>query len=123
MSNLGVMIIQTVIFVIISIIATAVQSKAVKLDKVMAPEKEGNPLDFKFHKEYYDSCDEAEKELIGRASYKSYVATTIAIIVATLICFVMSAFTPIGAIPSMLLIGVWLVQTYTFLKESKKNQR
>ena len=114
---------QIVVFVIITFTTTAVQSKVVKLDKVMSPEKKGNPLDMKFHKEYYDSCDEAEKDLIGRASYKSYVATTMAIIAALVICIIMSAFTPIGAIPSMLLVFVWFVQTYTFLKESKKNRR
>ena len=122
-SSIIIFMLQTVVFVIISFVTTVVQSKGVKLDKIMAPEKKGNPLDMKFHKEYYDSCDEAEKDLIGRASYKSYVATTTAIVIALVICIVMSAFTPIGAIPSMLLVFVWFVQTYTFLEESKKNRR
>ena len=49
--------------------------KCVDATKMLNPEKKGSFYDIKFQKKWIDSCDEAEKLLIGRCAFKAYAAT------------------------------------------------
>lgn len=57
------------------VVMVAVQRRLVDLVRVMSPEKEGSVYDLNFQKKWMDSCDEAEKMLIGQCGYRAYVAT------------------------------------------------
>lgn len=50
------------------------QQKLVDLTKRLNPEKKGSVYDTKFQKKWYDSCDEAERAIIGQCAFKAYQA-------------------------------------------------
>ena len=50
------------------------QQKLVDLTKQLNPEKKGSVYDTKFQKKWYDSCDEAERAIIGQCAFKAYQA-------------------------------------------------
>lgn len=50
------------------------QQKLVDLTKQLNPEKKGSVYDTKFQKKWYDSCDEAERAIIGQCAMKAYQA-------------------------------------------------
>lgn len=52
------------------------QQKLVDMTKTLNPEKRGSVYDPKFHDKWLDSCDEAERAIIGQCAMKSYQAVT-----------------------------------------------
>lgn len=48
------------------------QMRFVKLVKKSHPEKKGDPASVKFQKEWLESCDEAERELIYQSAYRTF---------------------------------------------------
>lgn len=50
------------------------QQKLVDLTKRLNPEKKGSVYDTKFQKKWYESCDEAERAIIGQCAFKAYQA-------------------------------------------------
>lgn len=63
---------EAILFIVSLIIYIVIQYKIIATVKKINPEKKGNILDTKFQKDWYESCDEAEKEKICRASYSGY---------------------------------------------------
>ena len=56
--------------------STVFQQKLVDLTKRLNPEKHGSVYDTKFHQKWLDSCDEAERAVIGQCAMKAYQAVT-----------------------------------------------
>ena len=65
-----------------------IQYQAVEATKKIFPEKRGNILESKFQKEWYASCDEAEKQVIDEACYRSYktMSAVYPVLFAVLVC-------------------------------------
>ncbi len=108
------------LFLVLLIGGAFLQNVIVKQIQKLNPEKQGNVLDSKFHKEWFESCDEAEKAQIGHAAYKSYRATSLAIVGAMLIAIFISMMTPTGPLAAMLVCGVWAVQFASYTKAAKE---
>jgi len=108
------------VFMILLVGGAFLQNAIIKQVQKLNPEKQGNVLDSKFHKEWFESCDEAERAQIGHASYKSYRATTNALVVALLTAIFISMMTPTGPLPAMLVCGVWAVQFGSYSKAAKE---
>ena len=93
----------------------ALQAKAVGAVKRLMPEKRGNVFDVNFRKDWYASCDEAEKQRIAECSYFTfrvmngvYAAAAILIFMGTSAGF----FRPLV----MLLVGaLWLTHIMSYL--------
>lgn len=109
-----------VLFLILLIGGAFLQNAIIKQVQKLNPEKQGNVLDSKFHKEWFESCDEAERAQIGRAAYSSYRATSSAILGAILIAMFVSMMTPAGPLPSILVCGIWAVQFGAYTKAAKE---
>ena len=62
-------------FFAILIEAVIIQQKCVDAAKKTNPEKTASVYDTKFQKKWMDSCDEAEKIMIGKCAFKAYSAT------------------------------------------------
>lgn len=62
-------------FLTIMIEAVIFQQKCVDTTKKMNPEKTASVYDTKFQKKWIESCDEAEKIMIGKCAFKAYAAT------------------------------------------------
>lgn len=63
-------------FILSMVLLTVLQQKFIDLNRRLNPEKQGSIYDMKFQEKWYKSCDEAEKQLIGEAAYRSFVITS-----------------------------------------------
>ncbi|WP_373482100.1 DUF3169 family protein [Acetobacterium sp.] len=87
---------------------------ALKLTKTLYPEKKGNPLDFNFDKEWLKSCDEAEKFVIYKASYRCYQLMNFVYCCVLTICLLVSIAMNIGIFPYLLIGFLWITQTLIY---------
>ena len=67
------MLASCIIFLVCYIYDGFWQVRYVKLAQINHPEKKGDPASPKFQKQWIESCDEAEKEMIYQSAYKSYI--------------------------------------------------
>lgn len=61
------------VFIVMVVYLNFWQIRYVKLIQKYYPEKKGDPASLKFQKQWFESCDEAEKECISQASRKTYL--------------------------------------------------
>mgnify|MGYP002521257502 CR=1 FL=1 len=94
--------------------------KCVDTTKRMNPEKEASVYDLKFQKKWFDSCDEAEKIMIGKCAYKAYTATSKACSVLAGVLAVCALIFDIGFLPSFSVCFVWIVNQSVYCKEAMK---
>lgn len=59
-------------FIILALFSGIFQVITIKQMQKKDPSKKGDPSDFRFNKDWMASCDEAEKEIIYQASYKTF---------------------------------------------------
>lgn len=90
------------------------QALTVKATKVIHPEKRGNVFDSKFQKDWYRSCDEAERQQIGQCSYFSFrvMSTLFPIVMLVLFILANNGMVPSGWI--LLVGGLWMAQLMTY---------
>ena len=99
------------------------QQKAVDMTKRLYPEKTASVYDVRFRKKWLDSCDEAEKAIIGQCAYKAYAA-------ANQLCSALAAILAIsalvfgtGALPSLAVCAVWMVMQCVYSREAMRLSR
>lgn len=99
------------------------QHVAVNMAKEMNPEKKGSLYDKKFKKQWYDSCDEAERRQIGIASYHTVQVTGIVCMVFMLIFMMLGMVIEIGLLPMLVPAFIWMIQVITYHVSCKKAQK
>lgn len=99
------------------------QQKAVDMTKRLYPEKTASVYDVRFRKKWLDSCDEAEKAIIGQCAYKAYIA-------GNQVCHALAAILAIsalvfgtGALPSLAVCAVWMVMQCVYSREAMRLSR
>lgn len=97
-----------------------IQQKCVDAAKETNPEKTASVYDMKFQKKWMDSCDEAEKILIGKCAFKAYTATNMICGVLSIILAVCALTFDIGFIPSLAVCLIWIVNQSVYCKETLK---
>lgn len=107
-------------FFAILIEAVLIQQKCVDAVKIMNPEKTASVYDTKFQKKWLDSCDEAEKIMVGKCSYKSYAATNTVCIILSVVLAIFALVFETGFLPSLAVCLIWLVNQSAYLKEAMK---
>lgn len=85
----------------------ALQQKLVDLTKRLYPEKQGSVYDTKFQKKWYDSCDEAERLIIGQCALKAYQAMATACMALWVVFALGGMFFSWGFLPAMGVCIVW----------------
>lgn len=98
--------------------AVVIQQKCVDAAKQTNPEKEGSIYDMKFQKKWMDSCDEAEKLVIGKCAFKAYAATNMVCTVLAIVLALGALMFDIGFLPSFVVCLVWLVNLSAYCRES-----
>lgn len=101
-------------FILVTIFTVIAQQKIVNFQKEINPEKKGSVFDQKFAKKWEESCDEAEKLAIYKASYKSYRAVTITCLILWAICIMCSTIWDFGLLPITFVLIIWIVQTTSY---------
>ena len=101
----------------------AMQARIVSATKQLSPEKQGNIFDFKFQHDWYQSCDEAERQQIGQCSYRAFKITSMIYPIVLAVLAILSIIDLIAPASSLLEGLLWLVQqfdyNYTSLKLDK----
>lgn len=115
-----IMLVAIIIYLICIFIPIVQQNKLVALVKKYAPEKKGSTYDKKFSDIWYESCDEAERQLIHEAAYKSYASMNKVFSIFLTVTTVIGMFVPIGILCSVIIGILWFLQTYTYQKECRK---
>lgn len=114
------LMIQTAAFLCTEILALCLQNLCIKATKALYPEKRGNLLDVNFQKDWLDSCDEAELQMIGRAAYKSMAATQHAILLAFLLTMFLSLSGLMTPVVPLAIGVIWFVQVQSYMVACRK---
>ena len=67
----------------------------------MNPEKTASVYDTKFQKKWMESCDEAEKIMIGKCAFKAYAATNTVCSILSIVLAICALVFGIGFLPSL----------------------
>lgn len=113
-------IVSVVGFIAILIETLVFQQKALDAAKKTNPEKTVSYYDPKFQKKWLDSCDEAEKLVIGRCAYKAFAATNkVCVLLAGLLAAAALVF-EIGFTASLAVCVIWFVSQLVYFRETMK---
>lgn len=105
-------------FFAIMIEAVMTQQKCVDAAKKTNPEKTASVYDTKFQKKWMDSCDEAEKMMIGKCAFKAYAATNTVCTVLSIVLAICALVFGTGFLPSLVVCLVWIVNQSVYCKEA-----
>ncbi len=96
------------------------QAAVVRAMQRLAPEKRGNVFDLRFQKDWYASCDEAERQRIGECGYHVYLTMNKIYPFAMLAALLAAMSGGTSVLWAVVLGGLWLVQTLTYLLRAYK---
>ena len=82
------------------------------------PEKTVSVYDTKFQKKWMDSCDEAEKIMIGKCAFKAYSATNTVCYALAIVLAVCALVFETGFLPSLVVCLIWIVNQSVYCKEA-----
>lgn len=108
------------VYLIVSFLVSAalivlLQQRVVDLTRRMNPEKQGSIYDLRFHKKWLDSCDEAERQEIGRAAYRAYTVTNTACPILWLVMLLLNLVFDFGLMPTLSVLLVWGCLQITYI--------
>lgn len=113
----------TLTFVASYIWETILQSKVIKLEKELNPEKKGHILDKDFLKDWVGSCDEAQKMTIYKAAYASYKATSISFYAMWLVTLLGTLIFDQGIFAPICISIIWLTQIISYSLAASKYEK
>lgn len=90
--------------------------RQIRLQQKIDPSKKGDPTSTKFTEQWVESCDEAEKEVIYRSAYKSYLALSKWIPVLMVVTMISHLIWNTGVMAIVVVGVVWTVQNVSYLK-------
>lgn len=107
-----------VTYMVSIIVQLLLQKKLINQYKKMNPEKQGSIYDTKFHKKWYESCDEAERALVGRAAKKAFEVINRMCLSLEVVLIFASMFFGIGIMAHIVVILIWAVGHIVYTLES-----
>ncbi len=108
-------------FLVLMVETIVFQQKSVDAAKKMNPEKKGSVFDAKFQKKWMDSCDEAEKIMIGQCAYKAFAATNTVCVILAIVLAVCALIFDIGFLPSLAVCLIWLVNQSVYFRSAAQH--
>ena len=96
------------------------QAVVVRTMQRLAPEKRGNVFDLRFQKDWYASCDEAERQRIGECGYHTYLTMTKIYPFTLLAALLAIMYGGASVLWAVVLGGLWLTQTLSYLLRAYK---
>ena len=67
-----------------------------------------------------DSCDEAEKIMIGKCAFKAYAATNMVCTILSIVLAICALVFGIGFLPSLAVCLIWIVNQSVYCREALK---
>lgn len=118
--NLFFDVIIEVIFLAGILISIFVQRVVVQEVKKINPEKRGELLEMGFQKKWMESCDEAQKTMIGQAAYKAFRAVNIVCMGLWVMCIIGILSFNFGLVPVTFVTIIWLTLIISFQIAARK---
>ena len=112
--NRGLFLLSLAGFIGCMVVMTVGQQLLVDQTKKLYPEKRGSVYDPKFQKTWYESCDEAERAMIGQAAMSAYKAGSYACVGLWLVLVLGSLLFDYGLLPIAAVMVIWLVLTVSY---------
>ena len=103
-----------IVFCICGIYEGFWQVRYVKAIRIAHPYMEGDPSDRNFQKKWLESCDEAEREMIYRSSYKTYMTLNKFIPVLLVVTMICHLFFQTGILAVFAVAAIWLLVSFTY---------
>ncbi|MEG0076979.1 DUF3169 family protein [Anaerorhabdus sp.] len=110
-------------YIAMLIISMPIITKNVEYLKKLYPEKRGYFLDFKFEKDWLNSCDEGEKSIIGEAAYLTYSLMTKVFAVLVVFSMVISFLVDNGYMFTLPIVFGWLTMIISYQRYARKIER
>ena len=110
-----IMLINVLAFVFSFVVMFIVQKKTLDLTKDMNPEKEGSLYDVKFAEKWENSCDEAQKLMVYKASRTAFSAMTSMCMTLWVVCLIGDLFAGFGLVPVTLVSIIWITGIISYL--------
>lgn len=105
------------VFVIGNFLTIRLQQLQIDFYKQMAPSMKGSVYDMKFHQKWEESCDEAEKMVIYKASYRAFRTGNIACSIGWIIAAMGTMMFSYGSLPAITISVIWLIMDISYYKE------
>lgn len=118
--HLNMYVLAIVTFLVILAEGVIIQQKVVDITKIMYPEKTASVYDLKFQKKWVDSCDEAEKIMIGRCAFEAFKVTNSVCGALSIILAISALMFDIGFLPSFVVCLIWLVNQCVYGRAAAK---
>lgn len=118
--HLNMYVLAIVTFLVILAEGVIIQQKVVDITKIMYPEKTASVYDLKFQKKWVDSCDEAEKIMIGRCAFEAFKVTNSVCGALSIILAISALMFDIGFLPSFVVCLIWLVNQCVYCRAATK---
>ena len=118
--HLNMYVLAIVTFLVILAEGVIIQQKVVDITKIMYPEKTASVYDLKFQKKWVDSCDEAEKIMIGRCAFEAFKVTNSVCGALSIILAISALMCDIGFLPSFVVCLIWLVNQCVYCRAAAK---
>ena len=113
----------TVLFILGLVWTTTLQGITVKLVKEINPEKKGNILDTSFRKNWVDSCDEFEKNIIYKSSYDAFIVGNGTCMVLWIVALFGMLIFNTGIFAVILVSILWLVLSLAYMIAASKYEK
>jgi len=104
-------------------IIVKMQQKIIDFEKLINPEKKGSVYDKKFTKKWEESCDEAERMMIYKSSYKAFKTTNITCIIVWLALVMINTVWNTGVMPVVVVTIIWAVLVCSYSIEAMRLQK
>ena len=118
--HLNMYVLAIVTFLVILAEGIITQQKVVDIIKIMYPEKTASVYDLKFQKKWVDSCDEAEKIMIGRCAFEAFKVTNSVCGALSVILAISALMFDIGFLPSFVVCLIWLINQCAYCRAAAK---
>lgn len=100
-----------------------VQKRIVDIEKKLNPEKQGNVFDIKFNEVWFSSCDEAQKLITYKATYKAFMDTNITCIILYTLTLIGIFMLNTGIWPMLCVCVIMLVNNLSYMLRAAKLER
>ncbi len=107
-------------FFVIMLETIGLQQKCVDAVKRINPERTASIYDMRFQRKWMDSCDEAEKLMIGWCAFKAYHATNLVCLILAVLLAVCALVFDVGLLPSLVVCVIWIVNHTACAREAIK---
>ena len=111
------------LFLLAEGLGMVLQHLTVRRTQALNPEKKGSVFEARFVRQWYDSCDEAQREQIGWAAFKSFRVMQSLFAWAFVPLALLGCYGLVGPLVFLVWGGLWMVQIVSYSVYARKAEK